>query len=161
MPFPAKTSAEAILTEATKIVESEGWAALSMRDLARKLGVQASSLYHHFADREAIGKALGKRASQALLEKIAQTSAGKTGAEKIRAIAASYLEFARGNSALYPLVTRSQESLLPGNTGFNVSLFSFLHGYASLEAAGKFSPTDFEAGLEALIAGLQSKENIL
>ncbi|MBR9805359.1 TetR/AcrR family transcriptional regulator [bacterium] len=41
-----------LLNEATKIIRSEGEAALSMRRLASQLGVSRTAAYHHFADRD-------------------------------------------------------------------------------------------------------------
>ena len=45
---------ELALTTAVAIADAEGLAALSMRRLARELGVEAMSLYHHLANKEAI-----------------------------------------------------------------------------------------------------------
>lgn len=43
-----------ILAAALHIVDTEGVDALSMRRLARDLGIEAMSLYHHFANKDAI-----------------------------------------------------------------------------------------------------------
>lgn len=43
-----------ILATALRIIDTEGVDALSMRRLARDLGVEAMSLYHHFENKEAI-----------------------------------------------------------------------------------------------------------
>lgn len=43
-----------ILTKALEIVDTEGLDALTMRHLARGLGVEAMTLYHHFPNKEAI-----------------------------------------------------------------------------------------------------------
>jgi len=43
-----------ILTTALRIVDDEGVDALSMRRLARELGIEAMSLYHHFENKDAI-----------------------------------------------------------------------------------------------------------
>lgn len=45
---------DAILAAALRIVDSEGVDALSMRRLARDLGIEAMSLYHHFPNKDAI-----------------------------------------------------------------------------------------------------------
>jgi AcrR family transcriptional regulator len=47
-------SREVVLAEAMKLADAEGVAALTMRLLARRLGVEAMSLYHHFPNKEAI-----------------------------------------------------------------------------------------------------------
>lgn len=43
-----------ILTAALRILDEEGADALSMRRLAREVGVEAMSLYHHFPNKDAI-----------------------------------------------------------------------------------------------------------
>lgn len=45
---------EEILRSAIAIIDAEGLDALSMRRLARDLGVEAMTLYHHFANKDAI-----------------------------------------------------------------------------------------------------------
>ena len=47
-------SKEKVLEAAVRLADEEGAEALTMRSLARKLGVEAMSLYHHVADKEAI-----------------------------------------------------------------------------------------------------------
>jgi len=47
-------SREAILREAVALVDEQGLEALSMRTLAGRLGVEAMSLYHHVASKEAL-----------------------------------------------------------------------------------------------------------
>lgn len=45
---------EAVLAEAMRIADADGLAAVSMRSVARALGVEAMSLYHHVASKEAV-----------------------------------------------------------------------------------------------------------
>ena len=47
-------SRERVLAEAVVLADAEGLAALSMRTLARRLGVEAMSLYHHEPNKEAL-----------------------------------------------------------------------------------------------------------
>ncbi len=177
MPFPAKTTQEAILKAAIELVEQEGWAALSMRRLGQLLGVQASSLYHHFPDRAALEAALGRLATQTLWNRLSR--AGVRG--KLKPLANAYLEFARENPALYHLVAgvpsagdESPEAkavwkllleVVEDDTAAAVAVWSFLHGYATLDAAGKFGKSGprggLARGLTALATGLRAKEHIL
>jgi len=180
MPFPAKTDAEAILDAAIEIVEQQSWDALSMRELGRKLGVRASSLYHHFTDRKELEAALGRRATQTLLSDLHVSANGiETGTSRILAVGEAYLRFARSNSALYPLVARTddqqfwnwlvqQVALSTGNPedpAATAAVWAFLHGFATLETAGQFGASGasqgFRSGLSALIQGLAKKEHIL
>lgn len=47
-------SAERVFATAIELADAEGVEALTMRALAKRLGVEAMSLYHHVADKEAI-----------------------------------------------------------------------------------------------------------
>lgn len=50
----APLSKERVFETAVRLADEEGVAALTMRKLAQKLGVEAMSLYHHVADKEEI-----------------------------------------------------------------------------------------------------------
>jgi AcrR family transcriptional regulator len=158
-----------------------------MRELARRLGLRASSLYHHFPDRNAIEVALGAKASSSLLLALTSASTGLKSQAKIRALAIAYVDFASQNRALYHLVAAVPSSsdkhpegkalwnlLLDAvaeltrdkdDTAAVVALWAFLHGYVALEAAGKFGPSGarggLDRGLSALLTGLSKKQNIL
>jgi len=187
MSFPSKTDREAILRTALEIVETQGWSALSMRELARKLGLRASSLYHHFSDRNAIENALGAKASISLLLALKSASAGQKGKARIQSLSTAYVDFATHNQVLYHLIAgvpTSSDTHPDGKALWNllldavgaltgdkddtsavVALWAFLHGYVTLEAAGKFGSSGAEGGLErglsALLTGLAKKQNIL
>ncbi len=180
MPFPAKTEPLAILKAALDIIDNSGWQALSMRAIAAALGIRASSLYRHFADRAAIESALGALAAKTLLLRM-DTAAGRLdGTPRIHAIARAYVSFARDNRALYPLIARPSEAditQLESKAIWNlmldaiarcsptkrdhhpaaVVLWSFLHGYVSLESAGKFGVSAplgvLEKGVLAIVKG--------
>jgi AcrR family transcriptional regulator len=175
MSFPSKTDRETILRTALEIIETHGWNALSMRALGRKLGLRASSLYHHFPDRNAIEAALASNASHSLLLALKSASAGLKGPSKIHALAAAYIDFALHNQALYNLIAvlpSSGEELwlfllhtLKGDSAATGALWAFLHGYASLQLAQKLDPgtaaESLARGLSALLIGLSKKQNIL
>ncbi len=49
-----RLSRESVLRAATEVADSDGLPALSMRSVARRLGVEAMSLYHHVANKDAM-----------------------------------------------------------------------------------------------------------
>lgn len=53
-PRRASITAEQVADAAFRIADAEGLEALSMRRLARSLGVEAASLYHHVTSRDAL-----------------------------------------------------------------------------------------------------------
>ena len=49
-----KLTPDAVVSAAIGVADRRGLTALTMRSLARELGVEAMSLYHHFAGKEAL-----------------------------------------------------------------------------------------------------------
>ncbi len=180
MPYPQKTEPLAILAAALDIVENQGWPALSMRSVAAALGVRASSLYRHYADRAALDSALGALAAKTLLREMESAAGRLDGPARLDAMALAYVRFARNSPALYQLIAApggaadsQPESKAIWNlildaiarcsktrrdhTPAAVVLWSFLHGYISLDAAGKFGASGpkgaLEKGLAAIVKG--------
>ena len=58
---PRKLTPESVVTGAMDVADGQGIEALTMRGLARELGVEAMSLYHHFAGKEALLDAMVDR----------------------------------------------------------------------------------------------------
>ena len=181
MPYPAKTSPQAILEAARTLLEGDGPAGLSMRPLAQRLGLRASSLYRHYPDRAALEAALADDTAGQLEATMRDASAGQTGADALKSAAHAYLAFARAHPELYALIhaPRAPYTAQPGagkdlwnlvlalvagvtgerdDTAGAVALWSFLHGFVSLERGGAFGASGpragFERGLAALAAGL-------
>ena len=59
---PRKLTPEAIASAAVDLADREGLEGLTMRSLARHLGVEAMSLYHHFVGKDALLDAVTDRA---------------------------------------------------------------------------------------------------
>jgi hypothetical protein len=57
---PRKLTPQAVVTTALAIADRHGIEALTMRGLASELGVEAMSLYHHFASKDALLDAHGR-----------------------------------------------------------------------------------------------------
>ena len=185
MPYPAKTDAEAILERALYLLEQRGADALTMRNLAKELGLSVSSLYRHYADRAALEAALGDEGNRLLHESSRRITRNLAPREAVVAFAHAYSDFARSRPALYDLLMapRPPRPAMPGpgkdlwnfvlalvgevtddpdDTAAAVAVWSFLHGFVSLERAGLFGssgPQDaLERGLGALLTGLSKTE---
>lgn len=181
MPFPAKTSTDAIIQSAADIIRSGGLASLSMRTLAGRLGVRASSLYRHFPDRSSIEKTLADKAAVQMLACMQQATVNLMGERALYAAARAYLEYATSEASFYDIM---MQSCIPGsqssdathriwqffiglvsnttNLGEDVSgaaaLWSFLHGFTVLSRSGQLGETTpkltFARGTQALVRGL-------
>ena len=62
-----KLTPQAVVTTALALADRHGLQALTMRGLARELGVEAMSLYHHFAGKDALLDAMVDRVYAAIL----------------------------------------------------------------------------------------------
>lgn len=171
MPYPAKTSREEIIDAALELLEHRGPAALSMRTLASKLGVNASSLYHHVSGKEGLEKALADEGARLLSKRLKTATHHQSAEEALKTTAKTYLSFANERPALYDLMlaprppTKAEAgagkdlwnfvlarlSAVTGredDTAAAVAFWSFLHGFVSLERSGLFGLSGARGGLE-------------
>lgn len=127
MPYPAKTSPDAIRGAAFDLLEREGAGALSVRGVAAALGLAPTALYHHFAGRgallaavadeasrrvhAAVLRALRRRPEAAALGGAAGTRAAAEARAGARAFADAYLAFARRHPAVYDVLNMRHETL--------------------------------------------------
>lgn len=79
---------------------------LSLRAIARSLGVSQTAPYRHFADKEALLAAMATRGYQQLLEGLnsALAGAGDSAAAQLRALARTYVDYAASNERLFKLM---------------------------------------------------------
>lgn len=184
MPYPSKTSPDAVVQAALELLESHGYAALSMRLLAQALDLRAPSLYRHFRDKDALEGAMVAEGAKRLLQRL-QEAVQRGSQEELTAVATAYLTFAHDYPELYALLMRrlqpptpetpaknlwnfllevvSELTQQPDDTAAAVVLWSFLHGYASLELSGMFGDSGpkgaLSLGLHALQQGLRSRSS--
>lgn len=181
-PGPSLTRA-AVIDAAVALVEDGGAEALVMRELARRLGVQASTLYHHVPSQDALRHAVaveGWRRLVAVLD-----SGGDDVETVLRRLAADYRQFALAHPGLYALmnsvpfdptdpellaVTRAGADRLNalGWTDPDAlihairSLRSAVHGFITLELAGQMrlavsADDTFAWWTDVVLAGLRTK----
>jgi AcrR family transcriptional regulator len=98
---PAKLSRDSILAAALALLDREGADALTMRRLGSELGVEAMSLYRHFADRAALLEALADR----LASELEPAPCGDDWAEALREFAAALRALARRHPAAFALLS--------------------------------------------------------
>lgn len=162
---------EQILSTATELVEEKGFDQFSLRELARKLNVQQSSLYNHASNVAELTAGVGHIALQTLRDRLELASTELLGKEKLLAIANAYRTYAKENPELYKAIARLP--LLPDDdlkeqshsvmatlyeilATFDLSaeekimfaraMRSAMHGFVTLEAAGNFqNDTDVDA----------------
>jgi AcrR family transcriptional regulator len=107
-----------ILAGATEVLERTGSEeAVTLRAVARQVGISAPSIYAHFADREAIVEAIVNAAFSDFNAAIqaggdAAVQAGGGPRERLRAGCAAYLAFAAGRPNRYKLLFGRQDLLI-------------------------------------------------
>jgi AcrR family transcriptional regulator len=148
---------QALLSAAREVLERNGPASLSLRDLARQLGVSHNAPYRHFADRDALLDALSAEGFARLAEAL-QHVRGDTATERIAAMGQTYVAFADAHPGLFalmfqpvdatarpetvPIATRTLDLLRAGireATGAEDSvdvatLWALVHGLSALRA---------------------------
>jgi AcrR family transcriptional regulator len=99
-----------ILRASVELLEQEGVAALSLREVARRAGVSHQAPYHHFADREAILGAIAQEGFvmlQARLDEAMMKNA-KNAFQRFEHAGVAYVEFALEHTAHFRLMFRPE-----------------------------------------------------
>lgn len=171
MAYKKLISPQDILQAAVQMVEREGPDGLSLRAVAEELGVRAPSLYRYFPQKEALEVAVAEEALKAILSRLQDAATVSDPEKRFRKTVDAYLEFARERFALYSFLMQSRYpasyrlavgktvwNLLleaasgvsgqPDDTAAAVAVWSFLHGYVSLEHAGAFGVSGPKGALE-------------
>ena len=96
---------EGLIVAAERVLQDEGLGALSLRRVAREVGVAPSAVYNHFKNREALLAAVaadGYHQLEALENKVYRGSGNPE--QRLRKLARDYLHFAADNPNLYRLM---------------------------------------------------------
>ncbi|MCW2955075.1 MAG: TetR family transcriptional regulator [Conexibacter sp.] len=146
--------AREIVAVARRLLDEDGPDGVSMRRIAAELGIRASSLYKHIADKRALENAM---ISDGLFEQGDITREAVRDAEDpVLAIAMAFRRFAVEHPHLYRLITGrplDQGGLVPGaeeyagaalrealhgDRALGITLWAFAHGMVMLEIDGRF-----------------------
>lgn len=149
---PLTPRAAEIVSAARALLEEDGREALTMRELAARIGIRAPSLYKHFRDKEGVEAALIERG---LAESGAAMRAALEDEDPVAAVLGAYRGYARANPHLYRLATSGPLPrkrlaagledwagepfyLATGEPYLAQALFSFAHGVVIMEIDGRF-----------------------
>jgi AcrR family transcriptional regulator len=96
----------ALIKQAEQALREEGLEGLSLRDLARQIGVSHAAPRRHFADRQALLDALAESGFARLGRelRVATESVGEDYEARLRATATAYVHFAISDAALLELM---------------------------------------------------------
>lgn len=154
----------ALLESAERTLARRGVGELSLRELAREVGVSHAAPRRHFPDKQALLDALAEEGFERIGRELeeAMESAGPSLQEQLTAFALAYVRFATEHAALLDLMFagkyRSESLRAAGERAFATPLMLF----ANAQAAGQVVGGDPErVGIVALAAlhGLASLAN--
>jgi AcrR family transcriptional regulator len=104
----------ALLDEAAAVVEREGIAALSLRELARRLGVSHAAPAHHFADKPALLVELARDGFDRFAAALEAAGAqGRDPLDRLRRIGDAYVRFAIEHPGRFRVMFGREISDLP------------------------------------------------
>ncbi|WP_088043707.1 TetR/AcrR family transcriptional regulator [Bacillus sp. EAC] len=148
-----------LLKKSIEIVDNEGWEALTISYLAKKLTIQPPSIYNHIKNLDELKNKVAIYGITQLYDQLEASVKSKDKDEAIYSLAFAYIDFARNHPGLYQATLSSNHTL--GNEYhsmgkkileliFNVlnpfklseidlihtvrGLRSILHGFVSLES---------------------------
>ena len=183
-PAPARTSTDAIVVAARRILESGGLNSVTMRSVAEAVGVRGPSLYKRLPDRAALIRAIAASVVDDL--SMTMSRATETGDPRadLRAAAADYRAFVRANPNGYrllftdltdadphasslaalgaPIVDAMTRLVGPSDALEAARTFvAWAHGFTSMELAGGFRlggdlDTAYAFGIESILAGVSA-----
>jgi len=184
-PAPARTSQEAIVVAARRILESEGLPAVTMRAVAEAVGVRGPSLYKRVSDHGALLRAV----SESVVSDLSRTLAGAEATEDpradLRSVAFEYRAFVLRNPNGYRLVfadlpaDASPDPADLASMGLPIvratgrlvgeahalasarTVVAWAHGFVSMELAGAFRlggdlDRAYAFGIDAILAGFSA-----
>ncbi|KQZ97800.1 TetR family transcriptional regulator [Mesorhizobium sp. Root157] len=96
-----------LIAAAHKLVQEEGYDALTIRKLAQRVGLAPMSVYSYFADKQDILYALAEDAFEALAQRIEQHQSDDP-LEALRAVMVEYAAFGLGNPDEYRIVAMTE-----------------------------------------------------
>jgi AcrR family transcriptional regulator len=151
------TKAE-ILDAAWEQVRANGLAALSLRDLARTVGMQPPSLYSYFDSKNAIYDAMYAQGAQAFVDAQAGMPVPDEPLAALQAVVHYFVEFCAADTARYQLLfQRTIPGFEPSPESFKISQDNLATLAAYLESLGLSDPEALDL-FTALGTGLADQQ---
>ena len=176
-----------VLEAARALSDTSGVDALSIKELADKLGIRPPSVYAHFGGLPELRRELALWSYRAISAQMNQAATGLAGAEALLALGHAYLEFIRKSPGLYSAIVPAPDPadaelwaagrawLAPfervlATLGLHAEdsihalrgIRSIVHGFGMLETRGSFRTTvnrdtSFRRVLQAFVEGIEHR----
>ncbi len=95
---------DALIQASAELIAEHGIAALSLRQVAQRVGIKAPSIYVHFDSKEALLAAASRSAVDALGDVLRGVGTGLDARERLVSTAMGYLDFAQQQPSLFALL---------------------------------------------------------
>lgn len=147
-----------ILAAAWELMRGEGLAALTMRELGRRVGMRAQSLYGYFAAKNDIYDALFAEANQELLARIRALPPDADPVARLRERGRVFIRFCVEDPVRYQLLfQRTIPGFEPSTESYAAAVELLETGRSALLECGVRDPTGLDA-YTALVAGLVAQQ---
>lgn len=128
----------ALVEAGLKLLETRTADDLSLREVARAVGVSATAVYRHFPDKGALMTALaGEGLARLAVAQHAASDAAGGGVAGFNATGAAYVRFALANPALFRLIFANPASVDHQPHDHEDDAMTFLRANAAMVAEGK------------------------
>ena len=169
-----------VVKAAADLINAEGIEALSLSQVAERLGIQTPSLYNHIDGLPGLRRELALINARALGDRLGNAAIGKSGSKALMAVAQAYRAYIKECPGLYMACLRAARTqqlvdaelqsaedrvveigmVVMASFGLNGKnalhavrgLRSVVHGFATLEVAGGFGlPLDCDESFRRLV----------
>ena len=166
-----------LLQAAADMADRDGFDAVTLANLAKRLEIRSPSLYNHVDGLDGLRKKLAIFGIEKLTKEMTDAAIGRSGDDAVRALSSAYIAFVREHPGLYEATLRAPDPRDPevqqagadivrltarvlelyglqGDDAIHAvrGLRSILHGFASLEKVGGFGiPLDLDETLKRLL----------
>jgi AcrR family transcriptional regulator len=144
----------ALIEEAGNVLESEGAASISLRRLARKLGVSHAAPGHHFSDRAELLSELAADGYAGLADSLGEAMESTPPEEWLKATGRAYIRFGMANPERYRMMFASQlmGEDCPERLRTESSRAYLMLLQASYQGLPDLDPADYQVGTTELFA---------
>jgi AcrR family transcriptional regulator len=147
-----------ILEAAWELARAQGLAGVSLRDVARKIGMRPPSLYWYFDSKQAIYDAMFAEGNRQLLARLGEQSWPADPAAILRLCARVFVAFSAEDVARYQLLfQRTIPDFEPSPASYALARQVFEQMQLRFAAAGLDDPAQFDLWT-ALVAGLSAQQ---
>lgn len=153
------TARRKILDAAWTVAREQGVAALTLREVADRVGIRAPSLYSHFDSKHAIYDAMFGESWQELLDVNRAAALPKSPRAALRAMARTYFDFATADLARHQLMdVRTIPGFIPSAQSYAPAITALDEGIQQMAARGiRADAADIDL-YTAVIAGLVNQQ---